>query len=400
MSSGGGYSGGMGGYGGGFGQPPMFGGGFGGGFGQPPQYGGGFGSPYGGFGGGFGQPQQFGGGFGQPQQSPFGGGSQGPMLQAQGPNTFGNAYAQRFQKPSVGMFPPTSPQPNQPPPVGESTMALVPATRNGVRGHYTDGSMRNFVPDTPFGGGDIQYAGGSPGFYEAQLQAQQRQGGQGYGNPFGGGFGGGYDQGYGNPFGGFGGGFNPYMASSLIAGLGGMFGGYQAMPFGGFRPNEPFDFSGQQNPQQNAPTAAQQNTSYTPSADKQREDEILQRSYTNPSSITPEDRAFLTQQDEKAAAERGARFGLSPEQNKIREAGLANAGVQRMMLPESSPYLRTPFSLFDPRANSQFNSFDPQSQLNMQAKIAASNQRYIEVDDPSPTGQHGAGLKKYVLAPQ
>lgn len=399
MSSGGGYSGGMGGYGGGFG----------GGFGQPPMFGGGFGSPYGGFGGGFGQPQQFGGGFGQPQQSPFGGGSQGPMLQAQGPNTFGNAYAQRFQKPSVGMFPPTSPDPNQPPPgmelnpdyidrfaggmagtlevrptdnkfrpiqagtgtdqpppVGESTfstMALVPATRNGVRGHYTDGSMRNFVPDTQFGGGF----------------------GGGYSSPFGGGFGGG---------------FNPYMASSLLAGLGGMFGGYQAMPFGGFRPNEPFDFSGQQNPQQNAPTAAQQNTSYTPSADKQREDEILQRSYTNPSSITPEDRAFLTQQDEKAAAERGARFGLSPEQNKIREAGLANAGVQRMMLPESSPYLRTPFSLFDPRANSQFNSFDPQSQLNMQAKIAASNQRYIEVDDPSPTGQHGAGLKKYVLAPQ
>ncbi len=387
MSSGGGYSGGMGGYGGGFG----------GGFGQPPMFGGGFG-------GGFGQPPQFGGGFGQPQQSPFGGGSQGPMLQAQGPNTFGNAYAQRFQKPSVGMFPPTSPDPNQPPPGMELNPDYVDRFANGQVGTMdvkpSDRKFRPIQQPQSQTGGDLQYAGGSPGFYEAQLQAQQRQGGQGYGNPFGGGFGGGYDQGYGNPFGGFGGGFNPYMASSLLAGLGGMFGGYQAMPFGGFRPNEPFDFSGQQNPQQNAPTAAQQNTSYTPSADKQREDEILQRSYTNPSSITPGDRAFLTQQDEKAAAERGARFGLSPEQNKIREAGLANAGVQRMMLPESSPYLRTPFSLFDPRANSQFNSFDPQSQLNMQAKIAASNQRYIEVDDPSPTGQHGAGLKKYVLAPQ
>ena len=265
MSSGGGYSGGMGGYGGGFGQPPMFGGGFGGGFGQPPQfgggfgggfgqppqYGGGFGSPYGGFGGGFGQPQQFGGGFGQPQQSPFGGGSQGPMLQAQGPNTFGNAYAQRFQNPSVGMFPPTSPDPTQPPPGLEwnrnyrpsnrmtqdmlpSDLEYRPIQAGGGADRPPPGMELNpdyIEPRTggvdtmeqrpsrfrpiqqpqPQTGGDIQYAGGSPGFYEAQLQAQQRQGDQGYGNPFGGGFGGG---------------FNPYMASSLIAGLGGMFGGF------------------------------------------------------------------------------------------------------------------------------------------------------------------------------
>jgi len=152
MSSGGGYSGGMGGYGGGFGggfgqppqfgggfgggfgQPPQFGGGFGGGFGQPPQYGGGFGSPYGGFGGGFGQPQQFGGGFGQPQQSPFGGGSQGPMLQAQGPNTLGNAYAQRFQNPFVKDIPQTSPNPNQPPPGMELNPDYIDRFAGGMAG--------------------------------------------------------------------------------------------------------------------------------------------------------------------------------------------------------------------------------------------------------------------------
>ena len=269
MSSGGGYSGGTGGYGGGFGQPPQFGGGFGGGFGQPPQFGGGFGggfgqppqfgggfgggfgqpsqydggfgSPYGGFGGGFGQPQQFGGGFGQPQQSPFGGGFGQPQQ-----GSFGNAYAQRFQRPSLGMFPPTSPQPNQPPPGMElnphyidrfangqaglldvrptdnkfrpiqagggadrpppadestaSTMALVPATKDGVSGYYTDGSMRNFVPNTPAGGG---YGGG-------------------YGNQFGGGFGGGYGGGY----------SSPYMSPSMMGGLASLFGGMQG---GGFQ---------------------------------------------------------------------------------------------------------------------------------------------------------------------
>jgi len=307
MSSGGGYSGGMGGYGGGFGggfgqppqfgggfgggfgQPPQFGGGFGGGFGQPPQYGGGFGSPYGGFGGGFGQPQQFGGGFGQPQQSPFGGGFQRPMLQDQGITDSGNAYAKRFQRPSVGMFPPTSPDPNQPPPGMELNpdYTLPPdtfTTANTPRGRFrpiqartgTDqpppgmmlnpeyggdlppGTIRSLGPDSikyvpdpnqpqpqtggGYGGGtstaenlmryglaspfgsDIQYAGGTPGFYEAQLQAQQRPAGSFLGGP--------YDP-AGGYFGGYGGGYSsPYMSPSMMGGLASLFGGMQG---GGFQ---------------------------------------------------------------------------------------------------------------------------------------------------------------------
>ena len=276
MSSGGGYSGGMGGYGGGFGggfgQPPMFGGGFGGGFGQPPQfgggfgggfeqppqYGGGFGSPYGGFGGGFGQPQQFGGGFGQPQQSPFGGGSQGPMFQAQGPNTLGNAYAQRFQRPSVGMFPPTSPDPNQPPPGMElnpdyidrfaggmaGTMDVRPTdnkfrpiqARTGTDqpppgmmlnpeygGDLPSGTFRSLGPDSikyvpdpnqpqPQTGGDIQYR-----------DTKFRPAGSFLGGPY-------------DPAGGYlggGGGYSsPYMSSAIMSGLGSLFGGMQG---GGFQ---------------------------------------------------------------------------------------------------------------------------------------------------------------------
>lgn len=270
MSSGGGYSGGMGGYGGGFGQPPMFGGGFGGGFGQPPQfgggfgggfgqppqYGGGFGSPYGGFGGGFGQPQQFGGGFGLNQMLPGPPGGSNPEFR----NTYGvgqppqygagmhrgqtgpgNAYAQRFQNPSVGMFPPTSPDPNQPPPGMELNPDYIDRFAGGMAGTLevrpTDNKFRPIQQPQPQtggdlqyrdaqfrpGGGDIQYAGGSPGFYEAQLQAQERQGGQGYGS---------YDP-AGGYLGGFGGGYSsPYMSSAIMSGLGSLFGGMQG---GGFQ---------------------------------------------------------------------------------------------------------------------------------------------------------------------
>ena len=285
----------------------------------------------------------------------------------------GNAYAQKFKQPSMGMFPPTSPQPQQGQPQPPPGLTVnTPGTQNGVSGYYSDSSMSNFVPDTPAGsflggpydpaggyfgggfgggreytpppgmelnpdynlppgtvttantprgrfrpiqartgtdqpppgmmlnpeyggdlpsgtfrslgpdsikyvpdpnqpqpqtggdiqyrdtkfrpgGGDIQYAGGTPGFYNQGGQGYGNPFGgfgggydQGYGNPFGGGFGGGYDQGYGNPFGGFGGGygggygnpfggygggyggFNPMMGM----GLGGMLGGYQ----GGFNP--------------------------------------------------------------------------------------------------------------------------------------------------------------------
>jgi hypothetical protein len=268
MSSGGGYSGGMGGFGGGFGQPPMFGGGFGQ---QFPSYGGGFGAfgpqPYTGFGGGFGQPQQFGGGFGQPQQSPFGGGSQGPMLQAQGPNTFGNAYAQRFQRPSVGMFPPTSPDPNQPPPgmelnpdynlpPGTFTTANTPRGRfrpiqQPQTGNPPPGMIRNpdyrgprQVPEGMFTTMDIRPS-------EIEFISDPNYVPTGGGRPS-------NDQFFGNtqtflptieptpaqpaPQQGF---YSPYMnqpfqsglSGMLSSGLGGMFGGYQAMPFGGYQPN-------------------------------------------------------------------------------------------------------------------------------------------------------------------
>ena len=283
MSSGGGYSGGMGGYGGGFGggfgqppmfgggfgggfgQPPQFGGGFGGGFGQPPQYGGGFGSPYGGFGGGFGQPQQFGGGFGQPQQSPFGGGSQGPMLQAQGPNTLGNAYAQRFQNPFVKDIPQTSPNPNQPPPGMElnpdyidrfaggmaGTMDVRPTdnkfrpiqARTGTDqpppgmmlnpeygGDLPPGTIRSLGPDSikyvpdpnqpqPQTGGDIQYR-----------DTKFRPAGSFLGGP--------YDP-AGGYFGGGGGYSSPYMSSPMMGGLASLFGGMQGGGFQGMFNQQP-----------------------------------------------------------------------------------------------------------------------------------------------------------------
>ena len=262
MSSGGGYSGGMGGYGGGFGggfgQPPMFGGGFGGGFGQPPQfgggfgggfeqppqYGGGFGSPYGGFGGGFGQPQQFGGGFGQPQQSPFGGGSQGPMFQAQGPNTLGNAYAQRFQNSFVKDIPQTSPDPNQPPPGMELNPDYIDRFAGGMAGTLdvrpTDNKFRPIQARTgtdqpppgmmlnPEYGGDLpsgtfrSLGPDSIKYVPDPNQPQPQTGGdiQYRDTKFrpGGGFGGGYS--------------SPYMSSAIMSGLGSLFGGMQG---GGFQ---------------------------------------------------------------------------------------------------------------------------------------------------------------------
>lgn len=264
MSSGGGYSGGMGGFGGGFGQPPMFGGGFGGGFGQPPQYGGGFGGGFGqppqfggGFGGGFGQPQQpqFGngdvGGFGQPQPMPsfdygsrlgaqmqfgggFGGGFGQPPQFGGGFGGPGNAYARPFptQQPSVGMFPPTSPNPNQPPPGMELNPDYIDRFAGGRIGSLelrpTDNKFRPIqartgTDQTPTGGGypsrdqfnqtfqampavmpqpqtgGAVYAGGTPGFYD--------QGGGGYSSP--------------------------YMSSPMMGGLASLFGGIQGGGFGG-----------------------------------------------------------------------------------------------------------------------------------------------------------------------
>ena len=185
-------------------------------------------------------------------------------VQPRGP---GNAYTQRpGQQPNPqqpAQLQP-APQPNQPPPGMELNPDYIEPRTGGV--DTMEQRPSRFRPiqqpqpqtggdiqyrDTKFrrGGGDIQYAGGTPGFYEAQLQAQQRQGGQGYGNPFGGGFGGGYSSpfgggfggGYSTPFsdygGGFGGGYgggysSPYMSSSMMGGLASLFGGMQG---GGFQ---------------------------------------------------------------------------------------------------------------------------------------------------------------------
>ena len=143
------------------------------------------------------------------------------------------------------------PDPNQP----------QPQTGGDIQ--YRDAQFRP-------GGGDIQYAGGTPGFYN--------QGGQGYGNPFGGGFGGGYSSpfgggfggGYSTPFsdygGGFGGGYgggysSPYMSPSMMGGLASLFGGMQGGGFQGmFNPPSqaqrynPYSF----NPQENAQRQQQQ----------------------------------------------------------------------------------------------------------------------------------------------
>lgn len=182
-------------------------------------------------------------------------------VQPRGP---GNAYTQRPgqqpnpQQPAQLRPAPQPNQPNQPPPAGEptaSTMALVPATKDGVSGYYTDGSMRNFVPDTPFGGGF----------------------GGGYSSPFGGGFGGGYSTPFSDYGGGFGGGFgqpsqygggygggysSPYMSPSMMGGLASLFGGMQGGGFQGMF---------------NSPSQAQRYDPYSfnPQADAQRQQQQM-----------------------------------------------------------------------------------------------------------------------------
>jgi len=103
------------------------------------------------------------------------------------------------------------PQTGNPPP-GMPTAPLLSGS-DQLSGYYSDSSRRNFIPydqPQPQTGGDIQYAGGTPGFYG--------RGGQGYGNPFGGGFDGGYN--------------SPYISPSMMGGLASLFGGMQG---GGFQ---------------------------------------------------------------------------------------------------------------------------------------------------------------------
>lgn len=172
-------------------------------------------------------------------------------VQPRGP---GNAYTQRpGQQPNpqqpAQLQPAPRPKfgpPDQPPP----GMMLNPEYKDAAPGMVRSlgPDSIKYVPDSnqpqSQTGGDIQYAGGTPGFYN--------QGGQGYGNPFGGfgggyssPFGGGFGGGYSTPFsdygGGFGGGFgggygggynSPYMSSSMMGGLASLFGGMQG---GGFQ---------------------------------------------------------------------------------------------------------------------------------------------------------------------
>lgn len=118
----------------------------------------------------------------------------------------GNAYAQKFKQPSMGMFPPTSPQPQQGQPQPPPGLTVnTPGTQNGVSGYYSDSSMSNFVPDTPAGsflGGPYDPAGGY--------------------------------------FGGYGGGYSsPYMSPSMMGGLASLFGGMQGGGFQGMFNQQP-----------------------------------------------------------------------------------------------------------------------------------------------------------------
>jgi hypothetical protein len=74
------------------------------------------------------------------------------------------------------------------------------------------------------------------------------------------------------------------------------------VPTGGGYPSRDQFYSQVIQPTMIEATPAQQNTSYAPSAEKQRVDEIMKRSYTNPSSVTAEDTAVLRRWEEGANA--------------------------------------------------------------------------------------------------
>ena len=240
-----------GGYSGGFGQQPSFGG-FGG-FGQSPQYGG-YGVPqqpqfggFGGFGGGFGMPQPQYGGFQQPQY----GGFQQPQ--------YGGGF---------GLMPPPRPSGVSDQSTGEITFGRVPPPFDGGFGQRGPGNA---------------YARPFP-----QLAPQPMPFRQPIANPSTGVM----------PS-------EPLPDPNVIRSA--------VMPpiaeepqfpvTGGGYPSRDTTFYSQViQPTMIEPTPAQQNTSYAPSAEKQRVDEIMKRSYTNPSSVTAEDTAVLRRWEEGANA--------------------------------------------------------------------------------------------------
>jgi hypothetical protein len=303
MSSGGGYSGGMGGFGGGFGQPPMFGGGFGQ---QFPSYGGGFGAfgpqPYsgfgGGFGGGFGQPQPpqfgggfdggFGGGFGQPQPPQFGGGF-GQFQQPQFGGGFGqrgpgNAYARPF--PQLQPQPAPLPQQQTPPPGMELNPDYIDRFANGQIGtmDYRP-SDRRFRPiQQPFDPFEVRPA----------VMPEVPTGG-GYPSR---------DQ------------FN--QTFQLMPAV------MPEVPTGGGYPSrDQFSGNTQTFLPTIEPTPAQQNTSVVPSPDRDRERALMKKSFESPNSLTAEDRAFLLQQDEIRTANNQNQLTQVQLQNQLRQQQLS-----------------------------------------------------------------------------
>lgn len=111
--------------------------------------------------------------------------------------------------------------------------------------------------------------------------------------------------------------FNPFAATSLFGGgYGGGYGGGRGGGMGARMRNRREMFEnllspygdGGAGPAAQAPAGGagqpqqQQGTAYSPSAEKQKVDEIMQRSYNNPASITAEDRAVLQKWDDGESA--------------------------------------------------------------------------------------------------
>lgn len=153
-----------------------FGGGFGGGYGPHIlsfPLGGGFG---GGFGGGYSPPlmmSPFGRGFNQPS---YGGFPTAPMVPP-ATSRQGNAYTR-----PMPATPPVQPPQVAPPPTSNPNdmvfggQVLIPTEG----GYYTDTTQRNFVPNQPSpskptsnplagSSGDTMFIGGTPGFYDNQM---------------------------------------------------------------------------------------------------------------------------------------------------------------------------------------------------------------------------------------
>ena len=99
------------------------------------------------------------------------------------------------------------------------------------------------------------------------------------------------------------------------------------------------------------PIQTQQNTAYVPSAEKQQVDEIMKRSYNNPSSITAEDRAVLQRWDDGANARSAQHMQAQMQAFRQQQQPLGRLGgfgqqqaQQQQMAQRYNP------NVYDPRA--------------------------------------------------